>query len=108
MNLDEFQKQTMKHLVNKKYHSLEYYALGLGGEAGEVLDKIKKMVRDDGGVLTDERKQALINELGDVCWYISQMANAMDVKFSDFLKANIEKAERREKNNTKHGDGDER
>ncbi len=56
-----------------------YPTLGLCGEAGEVAEKIKKMVRDDGGILSDERRAALSKELGDVLWYVAQIATEADL-----------------------------
>ena len=52
----------------------DYPALGICGEGGEVADKIKKMYRDDGGQLTEERRQGLKKEIGDVLWYVAAMA----------------------------------
>ena len=55
--------------------NIVYPTLGLAGEAGEVAEKIKKLIRDDGGVLGDERREALGAELGDVLWYVAKLAS---------------------------------
>ena len=54
----------------------EYYqGLGLAGNAGELTNQEKKIIRDDGGQLTDDRKNRIIDELGDVLWYAAAIAN---------------------------------
>lgn len=82
---------------------LTYLALGLNGEAGEVADKIKKHLRDNkldiGGI---------IYELGDVCWYIARMADALGYEFEDLLTINHSKLESRKTRNVLTGSGDAR
>lgn len=82
---------------------LSYLALGLNGEAGEVADKIKKHLRDGkldiGGI---------IYELGDVCWYIARLSEALGYELEDVLTINNAKLERRKQQNTLSGSGDAR
>jgi NTP pyrophosphatase (non-canonical NTP hydrolase) len=85
-----------------------YYVLGLVGEAGEVADKIKKIFRDDKGVITDEKIESINKELGDVLWYLSRLANAFNLKFNDVAKSNINKLFKRKNNGTIIGSGDNR
>ena len=68
-----------------------YPTLGLCGEAGEVAEKVKKMVRDDDGVLTPERREALAKELGDVLWYVAQVATEADLDLQEVADANLRK-----------------
>ena len=82
----EFQKST-----EVKELDLKYMGLGLGGEVGEVLNEIKKMERDDNNILTPERKQKIITELGDTLWYISGICKRIDVTFEDLVKENMDK-----------------
>ena len=49
-----------------------YVRLGLISEVGEVAGQVKRIIRDDGGVLTPERREKLLDELGDVLWYWAQ------------------------------------
>ncbi len=81
MNLKEYQEKarsTAIYHVGENYDPsicMIYPGLGLVGECGEVAEKIKKLYRDDNGKLTDERKEALKKELGDCCWYLSNVCS---------------------------------
>jgi len=89
-------------------HPIVYPALGLAGEAGEVAEKVKKMCRDDNCILTDVRRDALKKELGDVLWYVSEVARQAGLSLADVAKLNAEKLNDRVKNGTLLGDGDNR
>jgi NTP pyrophosphatase (non-canonical NTP hydrolase) len=88
--------------------NLLYPTLGLCGEAGEVAEKIKKMIRDDDGVLSDERRAALSKELGDVLWYLAQLATEAELDLEAIAEANIAKLESRRERNVLQGSGDDR
>ena len=86
---------------------LLYIGLGLG-EAGEVQGKIKKILRDDGGVLTPEKRSVIKNELSDLLWYISQAATELGVSLEQMAIDNIAKLADRQKRGTLQGSGDDR
>lgn len=88
--------------------NITYVTLGLVGEAGEVAEKIKKMIRDDGGILTEERTGAIMKELGDVLWYVAAIAHELGVSMEDIARINIEKLASRKARGMLHGSGDER
>jgi NTP pyrophosphatase (non-canonical NTP hydrolase) len=88
--------------------NLLYPTLGLCGEAGEVAEKIKKMVRDDGGVLSDERREALAKELGDVLWYVAQIATEARLDLDELAAGNLEKLLSRQRRAVLQGSGDDR
>jgi NTP pyrophosphatase (non-canonical NTP hydrolase) len=88
--------------------NLAYPALGLCGEAGEAAEKVKKAMRDDGGVLTDERRDALAAELGDVLWYAAQLATEAGLDLEQIAEANIAKLASRQERAVLHGSGDDR
>jgi NTP pyrophosphatase (non-canonical NTP hydrolase) len=88
--------------------NLLYPTLGLCGEAGEVAEKVKKMIRDDGGVLSEERRAALAKELGDVLWYVAQLATEAGLELDSIAKANLEKLLSRQQRNVLQGSGDNR
>jgi len=109
MELSEYQARSRATAVYPQAgDNLLYPTLGLCGEAGEVAEKIKKMVRDDDGVLTDERRAALAKELGDVLWYLAQIATEADLELDTIAEANIEKLSSRQRRNALQGSGDDR
>ena len=88
--------------------NLTYPALGLCGEAGEVAEKVKKAIRDDGGVLTDERRAALAAEIGDVLWYVAQLATEADLDLGAIADENLSKLLSRQERGVLQGSGDRR
>jgi len=109
MTFEEYQIQSRKTAMYPKIgEGYVYPALGLVNEAGELTGKIKKIFRDDGGILTDEKKEAIKKELGDVLWYLAQIATEMGIPLEDIAKTNLEKLFSRLERGKIHGDGDER
>jgi len=82
--------------------------LGLCGEAGECAEKVKKAIRDDGGILTPERTVALASELGDVLWYLAQLATEAGLDLDEVAQLNLDKLAARQAANVLHGSGDNR
>ena len=85
-----------------------YPTLGLVGEAGEVAEKIKKVIRDKGGVIDEATKLELQKELGDVLWYLSQLSVELGLELDDVAAKNITKLQSRLDRQQLHGDGDNR
>ena len=85
-----------------------YPALGLGGEVGEVLNKVKKIMRDHDGKITDEYREILKKELGDVLWYVAALASELGLKLEEVARLNLEKLASRKERGTLGGDGDNR
>ena len=83
----KFQKKTQY----EKTFDLKYMALGLCGEVGEVANEIKKLERDDKNILTKERKNKIILELGDTMWYFTGICNMLGVSLEEVMKKNMEK-----------------
>ncbi len=108
MEFKEYQKKASSTALYPEKYKIVYPALGLGNEAGEVLGKIKKWLRGDDGEnisMTDTRKEAIKGELGDVLWYLSVLAQDLDLELEDIAKCNLEKLQSRKENNKLHGDG---
>ncbi len=96
MEFEEYQaeaKQTA--LYPNRLKNLEYPTLGLAGEAGEVANIVKKIQRDHGGVITDEIRAKLKDELGDVLWYISACADELGLTLTEIAEFNVEKLAKR-------------
>ena len=112
MNFDEYQEKIIKYDTYSKCDLKEVgfveKVLGLTGEAGETADKIKKILRDKDGVLSDEDRAAVAKELGDVLWYLASIARYLDLPLSEVAQGNVDKLEDRFKRNKIHGSGDER
>ena len=89
-------------------HGVIYPTLGLTNEAGEVAGKVKKIFRDKGGVIGDTEREALKAELGDVLWYLAQVATELDLSLQDIADANLAKLFDRLERGQIKGDGDNR
>ena len=83
-----------------------YPALGLAGETGEICEKLKKAIRDDGGKVTSERLAVLSKELGDVLWYIAALGRELGLDMQKIAEENLAKLSARKTAGKIHGDGD--
>lgn len=112
MEFDEYQKQIVKYDTFSKCSLSEVgfveKVLGLTGEAGETADKIKKILRDKGGEISDEDRDSICKELGDTLWYLASIARYLDLPLSEVAEKNVSKLEDRYQRNKIHGAGDER
>jgi NTP pyrophosphatase (non-canonical NTP hydrolase) len=109
MNFNDYQTKSRK---TAKYpaigHTVIYPTLGLVNEAGEVAGKIKKVFRDKGGEINEETRQALKAELGDVLWYLAQVATELNLSLDDIAEYNIAKLYDRLERGKIRGEGDNR
>ena len=103
---EENSKPTLKH--PELGNNLIYPTLGLVGEAGEVAEKLKKIIRDHDGVVSDEHKKLIALEVGDVLWYIAAFARELGMSLEDIARMNIEKTSSRGKRGVVGGSGDAR
>ncbi len=113
MDFNEYQKESRKTVLYTEDNAncgspLVYVALGIAGESGEVIEKIKKLMRNQKGIITDDFRRDIQKELGDVLWYIAQMATELNLNFNDIAKANLEKLTSRLERGVLHAQGDDR
>jgi NTP pyrophosphatase (non-canonical NTP hydrolase) len=109
MNLNQYQTEALKTAVYPNMGSnFPYPALGLAGESGEVADKLKKVIRDNDGVLTDPVRDAVAKELGDVLWYVSVLAYELDYDLETIAANNLAKLASRQERGVLTGSGDNR
>lgn len=109
MTFEEYEKLAAKTAIYpKRGNNLFYPVLGLTGEAGEVAEKFKKLIRDKNYKIDAEFKDAVKKELGDVLWYIAAICFELGISMEEVAKTNIEKLARRQQRNKLHGTGDNR
>lgn len=110
MNFDEYQVAAHRTSYGTLIGGdpLLYPAIGFAGEAGELLNKIKKIHRDHGGVATADDIAALKAEIGDAAWYLNEMATILGERMEDILLDNIAKLNDRAERGVIGGNGDYR
>lgn len=108
MTLNEYQDGARTTAIYPAESKIVYPTLGLTGEAGEVADKVKKVIRDNQGCFDDERKHQIALELGDVMWYAASLAHDLGFTLEEVCQMNLDKLASRMKRDKIHGSGDER
>lgn len=109
MNLNDFQLLAMESAIYpNKGNNLTYPVLGLCGESGEVAEKVKKILRDDNGIVSFEKRELIIKELGDVLWYIAAIAFELNVNLNFIAEKNLSKLNSRKERGVLGGSGDAR
>ena len=109
MDLNYYQRESRKTALYPEVgNNTIYPTLGLVGEAGEVADKIKKIIRDKNSLFDEDSKEAIKLELGDVLWYISQLSSELGYELEDIAHSNLQKLVSRKNRGKIQGDGDNR
>jgi NTP pyrophosphatase (non-canonical NTP hydrolase) len=106
MKLDEYQMRAESTAIYPDEYRILYPTLGLSGEAGEVADKVKKIVRDGEHHLF--YKDDIAKELGDVLWYVAILARDLGYSLEEIAQTNLDKLEDRKNRNMLKGSGDDR
>ena len=107
-DLDMYQKVALTTAIYPREQAIIYPTLGLTGEAGEVANKVKKIIRDGSNSKDERLVQDISAEIGDCLWYIAVLASDIGVKLSDIASNNLIKLEKRKERGTIHGSGDNR
>lgn len=112
MKMNEYQDATMSTALypganEGSVEALVYCGLGIG-EAGEIQGKIKKIIRDDSGIITPEKKQAIYEEIGDLLWYVARLSAELGYPLGNVAEANLAKIHSRRERGTINGSGDNR
>lgn len=109
MELNKYQEVARSTAIYPNVgNNLWYPTLGLCGESGEVAEKVKKIYRDKSGQLDHDTKNLLIRELGDVLWYVANIASEIKIDLDKIAKVNLVKLSLRKEQDKIHGDGDNR
>lgn len=109
MRATEYQDRALETAIYPNQgNNFVYPALGLVGEAGEVADKLKKVIRDNNGVLTDTVKDAVAAELGDTMWYVAVLASELGYGLDEIMAKNLAKLNSRKNRGVLTGSGDNR
>ena len=107
MDFDEYQTLSRETAIYPdKDGNFVYPTLGLAGEAGEVAEKVKKVIRDKNGIMDRETKDKISKELGDVLWYVAQLATELKLSLDEVAIANITKLQSRKERGSLSGSGD--
>ena len=116
MNFNDYQKKALSTDVSgagKARHEVNELPfleqlLGLVGEAGEFADKIKKILRDKDGIMTDQDRTESVKELGDILWYLAVVSSYLGVNLDEVAQQNIDKLADRAKRGVIKSQGDNR
>src|SRR5579863_4554173 len=110
MTFDEYQKQALTTAIKNPDPLMDktIWAMGISGEAGEVIEKWKKIVAYKDGTVNDEDVWELAKELGDVVWYVAVLADSLGLSFDAIMKRNLEKLADRKTRGVTKGKGDNR
>lgn len=110
MTFDEYQKKALTTVLSTddQFKDLLHWVLGINGESGEIAEKVKKIIRDKKGVVSEEDKKELAKEIGDVLWYLAVFAEELGVQLEDVAAQNLDKLQSRKQRGVLSGSGDNR
>jgi len=107
-SFDTYQQFAISTAIYKLENAVIYPALGLAGETGEVVDKIKKILRDGRENLPEDWNEQIAKEMGDALWYFANLAHDIGYSLSEIAAMNVDKLTDRKKRGVLSGSGDNR
>ena len=108
MTLNEYQQHALETAIYTEASRIVYPTLGLTGEAGEVADKVKKVIRDSNKEFTDEKRLEIVKEIGDVLWYCATLSRDLGYELEEVAQMNVDKLRSRMQRHLISGSGDNR
>lgn len=108
MEFNQYQEEALKTAIYPVDRGIEYTTLGLVSEAGEVAGKIKKIIRDKGGILEESDLEETAKELSDVLWYVATAAHELGYDLDAIAEMNVKKLRDRANRGVLGGSGDNR
>lgn len=110
MKFDDYQKRALTTVISSddEFKDLLHWVLGINGEAGEIAEKVKKIIRDKGGEVSPEDIAEMSKEIGDVLWYLAVFASHLGLSLDAIAAANLEKLQSRKQRGVLGGTGDNR
>ena len=108
MDFNKYQETAVETAIYPDTHRILYPALGMAGEAGEVANKVKKIIRDGTENLPEDWKDQLASEIGDVLWYCAALSNDIGIPLALIAAQNRDKLLARKQKGTLQGSGDTR
>lgn len=110
MKFDEYQEKALSTVLttDDKFKDLLHWVLGINGESGEIAEKVKKIIRDKNGKVSDDDKKELAKEIGDVLWYLAVFAEDLGMSLDEIARQNLDKLQSRKQRGVLGGSGDNR
>src|ERR1700741_1147065 len=97
MNFNDYQKRALTTVISSEneFRDLLHWVLGINGEAGEIAEKVKKIIRDKDGKVSEADKAEMAKEVGDVLWYLAVFAHHLGVPLETIAQQNLDKLQSR-------------
>jgi NTP pyrophosphatase (non-canonical NTP hydrolase) len=110
MTFDDYQKHALTTVLstNDDFKDMLHWVLGINGESGEIAEKLKKIIRDKGGVIDENDKAEMGKEIGDVLWYLAVLAHDLGISLDTIAQQNLDKLQSRKARGVLGGEGDNR